>query len=199
MPSPRIVLRTLPLLLLPLFFTCSAQDAARPTVPEEGAGAAATQQNQNGQSRFVSLPPVPPLPQGWTILECGYTNQKQARVNFRGGYVGIDVALLIVEDHSLDRNRTFTLTEAETRVEAAIQTSAGDLVFLHNRPGHLIMSYNRCGLNFRPPHGEELAIWRYRPDTGWENLGGAHNRVNQTIEVQVNALSRFAVGVGRSE
>jgi hypothetical protein len=193
MASSRSVLRSLPLLLLPLTFSCSAQDAVEAKAPVEET---TTPASHHHNDRFVPLPPVPPLPEGWTVLECGYTNRKTARITPSGGVVGIDVAALAIFPRTLNETVRFYLTESETRVEALIEAEDGRSHF--PVPLELIMSFTRCGPNYHAVPGRRLAIWRYRQETGWQMLGGQVDNMNQTIRTGITEFSRVAVGEGRS-
>ncbi len=191
MVSSRLMLRSLPLLLLPLTFACSAQDAVGVKAPVEET---TTPTSHHDDGRIIPLPPAPPLPEGWTILDCDYTNQKTARATPNGALLGVDVVALAVFPRSLDQTVRFIITESVDRVEATIETETGHVQL--QAPAELAMSFNRCGRNYHAIPGRRLAIWRYRPETGWVNLGGKVDNLNQLIRVQITEVSRFVIGEG---
>ncbi len=190
MARSRFCLASLSLLILPLTFACSAQDAVEVKAPVEDASPTSHHHDVD----IFPLPPAPPLPQGWTVLECDYTNRKTARATPEGSLLGVDVIALKVPPGAVSHNVRFIITESQTRVEATIETDTGQDTF--QVPLKLAMSFNRCGPNFHAHPGQRLAIWRYRPDTGWVNLGGTVDNFNQLIWIETTQISRYAVGIG---
>lgn len=101
-----------------------------------------------------------------------------------GGFVRLNIPA-----GALDRAVEFAITELPNVTEAMITADGRDIAF--RAPVRLTMSYARCPANVPAP-GKQLAIWRYRGQGPWRNLGGQIND-DRSLSVDIDSISRFVI------
>ena len=111
--------------------------------------------------------------------------------------IGTDVDLLMVQEGALSENKTFTVSQAPPESISGYKMashifSIGSSGTIFSIQSTLTLPYDGSELPDGVSEGD-LAIYRRTSGGGWELVGGTVNTTANTVSVQIDHLSEYAV------